>query len=232
MRKAFTLAEILITLGIIGVVAAITMPTLIANYQKTVTVNQLKKVYSVLNQAYQKGILENGNVVNWEDWNGIYTQPQVKYLLPYLDVVKVITHKGRQLPGYSIMTSNGLVATQFWVGGGSYGPYILSDGTFLVFVNHLNNEAMLNSLFIIVDLNGLKGPNRMGRDVFVFTINNNQPNIITTPYSNKTVKQIIDSKNNCAKKGEAAGYPNYIGMGCSTIIMKDGWKIEKHYPWW
>ncbi len=36
-RKGFTLAEVLITLGIIGVVAAITIPSLITNYQKTVT---------------------------------------------------------------------------------------------------------------------------------------------------------------------------------------------------
>ena len=42
-KFAFTLAEVLITLGIIGVVAAMTMPALVANYQKTVTVNRLKK---------------------------------------------------------------------------------------------------------------------------------------------------------------------------------------------
>ena len=54
LLKAFTLAEVLITLGIIGVVAAITMPMLIANYQKTVIVNQLKKSYSMWNQVFQK----------------------------------------------------------------------------------------------------------------------------------------------------------------------------------
>lgn len=43
MKKAFTLAEVLITLGIVGVVAAITIPTLIAGYQKKEAVNALKK---------------------------------------------------------------------------------------------------------------------------------------------------------------------------------------------
>ena len=45
-KKGFTLAEVLITFGIIGVVAAITMPMLITHYQKQATVNQLKKAYS------------------------------------------------------------------------------------------------------------------------------------------------------------------------------------------
>ena len=43
MQIAFTLSEVLITLGIIGIVAAMTLPALIGNYQKHVTVNKLKK---------------------------------------------------------------------------------------------------------------------------------------------------------------------------------------------
>ncbi len=45
-KAAFTLAEVLITLGIIGVVAAITLPTIVANYKERVLVNQVKKTYS------------------------------------------------------------------------------------------------------------------------------------------------------------------------------------------
>ena len=47
-RCAFTLAEVLITLGIIGVVAALTMPTLIAKHQKQVFVNRVKQTYSIV----------------------------------------------------------------------------------------------------------------------------------------------------------------------------------------
>ena len=46
-KKGFTLAEVLITLGIIGVVAAMTLPTLIQNHQKQVYVNGLKKALSI-----------------------------------------------------------------------------------------------------------------------------------------------------------------------------------------
>lgn len=49
--KAFTMAEVLITLGIIGIVACMTMPGVIKNYQKKVTVECLKQTYSMLQQA-------------------------------------------------------------------------------------------------------------------------------------------------------------------------------------
>ena len=53
-RAAFTLAEVLITLGIIGVVAALTLPTVISNYKKQVTVPKLQKAYSTINNAFKQ----------------------------------------------------------------------------------------------------------------------------------------------------------------------------------
>ena len=50
-KVAFTLEEVLITLGIIGIVAAMTMPSLIQKHEQKVLLNQLKKTYAVLNQA-------------------------------------------------------------------------------------------------------------------------------------------------------------------------------------
>lgn len=65
MRKAFTLAEVLITLTIIGVVAAITMPIIITKHREQVTVNKLKKFYSTFSQAYLMAINEYGTIDNW-----------------------------------------------------------------------------------------------------------------------------------------------------------------------
>lgn len=66
-KKAFTLAEVLITLGIIGVVAALTLPTLIEEHQKKVTVTRLKAFNSIMSQAFQAAKLEYGD---WENWDG------------------------------------------------------------------------------------------------------------------------------------------------------------------
>ena len=67
-RVAFTLAEVLITIGIIGVVAAITIPTLIAKYQLKEGTVALKKAISVLNQAAAKTVVDFGSVPECYSW--------------------------------------------------------------------------------------------------------------------------------------------------------------------
>jgi len=64
-KVAFTLAEVLITLGIIGVVAAMTLPALITNYKEKQTVSQLKKFYSTLSQAWLMMENEYGSMDEW-----------------------------------------------------------------------------------------------------------------------------------------------------------------------
>ena len=64
---AFTLAEVLITLGIIGVVAALTLPTVIQNYQKVQTISKLKRSYAIINNALDMAKVEYGTDINlWE----------------------------------------------------------------------------------------------------------------------------------------------------------------------
>lgn len=69
MNKGFTLAEVLITLGIIGIVAAMTLPTVIGKYQDMVIKSKVKKAYSVASQAVQHAIAENGTVDQWTTGN-------------------------------------------------------------------------------------------------------------------------------------------------------------------
>ena len=65
-RAAFTLAEVLITLGIIGIVAAMTLPTLITNYREKQRVIQLKKTYSTLQQAFVRAQEAHGELQYWD----------------------------------------------------------------------------------------------------------------------------------------------------------------------
>ena len=88
------MAEVLITLGIIGVVAALTLSTVIQNYQKQVTVTKLKKAYSILGQIAQKSLADN-DVVNFTEGT-VATQKLVKeffdtYWLPYFNGANVDT---------------------------------------------------------------------------------------------------------------------------------------------
>ena len=63
MKPAFTLAEVLVTLGIIGIVAAMTLPMLAKNYQFYVRQQQFKKAYAALDIAVQKTQIDLGEGV-------------------------------------------------------------------------------------------------------------------------------------------------------------------------
>ena len=210
-KFAFTLAEVLITLGVIGVVAAITMPTLIKNYQKHKTVNQLKKVYTVLNQAFKMSEIDNDAYENWSsivDMGGKdYTE---KYWQPYLKVVKACSNfkdcgYKTETPWMNLNKTNIASPCSF-----SVRYFIITyDGTILQFSSY-----DLGS--ITADINGIANPNQYGKDVFIFKITKSgvkPKGSGTSDYCNKTYT-----------RGDNGEY-------CSGKIMVDGWKIKDDYPW-
>ena len=81
MKKAFTLAEVLITLMIIGIVAALTIPSVISNYQQQEFKTGLKKAVSILNEAIQTNITQDGET----PLENVYLQA---YLMRHMNVIK------------------------------------------------------------------------------------------------------------------------------------------------
>ena len=103
IKRGFTLAEVLITLGIIGIVAAMTMPTLIQKNNNKVVETRLMKFYSVINQAIKMAEVDYGDKVYWwEDVKGAEIDKDGnpvpgtsasekwfnKYLAPYMKILK------------------------------------------------------------------------------------------------------------------------------------------------
>ena len=96
---AFTLAEVLITLGIIGIVAAMTLPALIQKNNNQVVEARLKKFYSVMNQAIIQAEADYGDKKDWfEDLSMVDEEGNIdsskvedwfnKYFAPYLKIIK------------------------------------------------------------------------------------------------------------------------------------------------
>ena len=81
MKKSFTLAETLITLAIIGIVASITIPTTIKKYNEKQTIFRLTSAYSILANAFNRMIFENGRI-NTYGGDKTATNRKLKDLLP------------------------------------------------------------------------------------------------------------------------------------------------------
>lgn len=185
MIPAFTLAEILITLGIIGVVAAMTIPSIIQNAQEKAIVSQLKKAYSTLSQAVSLAIQNNGTVDTWDIGNYGDTGKAINILTnltPYLKIIKTCTGPVSNgcNPNNSYALSGGAYA---WNWDNVQYRAELSDGTYLYVLNGTTScvsnfgnttELKQGCGYIYSDVNGSKPPNTIGKDVFLFYLLKNQ----------------------------------------------------------
>lgn len=180
-RHAFTLAETLITLGIIGVVAALTIPNLISHYQEQVTVNKLLKSYSILEQAFTSAINENGPVDTWCSQEDLWNACSIKIyetINPYLNVVKECD-KGSENGCFNRSYKHRFKDATASVNSRSV---VLSDGMSISF--NANTGGSVKNLWckgsktagkaagycgaISVDVDGLKGKNTVDVDLFGF----------------------------------------------------------------
>lgn len=167
---AFTLAEVLITLAIIGVVAAMTIPSLIQKYKDQAAVSQLKKVYSVLTQAWELMTLEYGPVSEWNlTANTGQEDMLMERLSKYLKFNKICKTTDPQtcLPKVTYLAIDD---TQF-ADSFNISPAAaqMADGT-LIRVNVRGSETQDQPIAFVVDLNGKDKPNKVGDDFFYFYV--------------------------------------------------------------
>lgn len=217
----FTLAEVLITLGIIGVVAAMTLPALIQNQQRIEASSRLKKFYSAISQAILLSENDNGPSKDWDktyyvtDEDGNYLPSANrdlsmayfnKYLKPYLKTLKI--------------DDNPEDLQDEETGQASFVRIYFADGSYM----NLYNGACTDLDF---DVNGKRPPNTYGKDIFKFII---------CP-SNKAVNECGGSKNWCAycpqcnTREFALERCKNNGSYCGRLLMMDNWEFKKDYPW-
>lgn len=183
-NKAFTLAEVLITLGIIGVVAAMTLPSVIGHYKEKETVVRLKHAYSVFSQAHMRAIIANGPSEGWGIGNFATMDGAVKlyniykpFLLKLQDCsdkygcffegdYKALngTRYGYQ-PREHSMYARGMLAN-----GVSFAIASGGNGCEQDFSENGSGRFSKSCGIIYVDINGYKNPNQAGVDYFAFVI--------------------------------------------------------------
>lgn len=228
--KAFTLAEVLITLGIIGIVAALTLPILIQNHRKQIVETSLAKFSSEMNQAILMSVKDNGDYMYWDDYfvmelkdgnnkeiknddgspieqNKLISVAFSKYLAPYLKIVlskEINDGEGQKR-----------VLRYF------------ADGTAFAYDTRENRDIEFfpkNAEKCIIREEAL----RLGSCSFAFEF---------YPISNETYWRFL------YKKGLVPALFNWDGTienlyenssdrchFCTAIIQQNGWKIPKDYP--
>lgn len=230
----FTLAEVLITLGIIGVVAALTMPMLMQKYNNSVAETRLKKFYTTMNQAVLMAKNDFGDFP-WDgysvfeeqeedgspkkDENGVPIDQNArtnvaynKYWAPYLKTSSTKTVKDAE--------------------GCERVLHYFSDGSAFAFQNSNNRDLEFFPSHAEKCLS-FKSEERNGSCSFKFLFGSH---LSTTTYSNvwkyhfkKGLEPYLYSWN-----GNRSSLMNDCKTGlrwyCTALISQNGWKVPKDYP--
>ncbi len=183
-KPAFTLAEVLITLTLIGVVAALSIPTLLSSSNATADVTSLKKFYSTLSNAVKLYEANEDSISSLFSGDGTPAAAvtTLNNLSSYLNIIKNCgSGKGcwydtpLKTLGGTIPIGHDLLDTKW---DGDYSKAILADGTMILLNDYAGSctddtgDGPLDNTcgVITVDINGAKSPNTIGRDVFYFWI--------------------------------------------------------------
>ena len=217
MKKlfAFTLTEIMIAVAIIGVISAMTVPTLVNNYQKNAYIVQLRKVINDIVSAADLYITENGkqdlSQIIYKN-NGQYLEEEIdKFVTSKLKVIKTCdsdeTGCFASEKYISIDGSQEVDIADYFNENVNLKQYVLANSAAIYLEPDIvpgnNNKIRLK---IIIDTNGADGPNIGGRDTFIMYLN---PDLTFRDTGN--LYYCSDSA---------------IGKNCLYTLMQDGWKMK------
>uniref|UniRef100_UPI004028D210 prepilin-type N-terminal cleavage/methylation domain-containing protein n=1 Tax=Candidatus Scatousia sp. TaxID=3085663 RepID=UPI004028D210 len=215
----FTLAEVLITLGIIGIVAAMTLPAITANTRKSETSARLKKFNSMMAQAITLSESVNGDSIYWQKEAASITEDEnddeiydndlgpkatykflMKYIAPYIKYYRIeesVPYPNPENPE-------------------KFSKIYFADGS----EAYVKNGACIDFYY---DVNGERKPNRYGYDIFIFAL---CPWHSSTYFGNTNRKwgalctSYTQDRNELIQKKTCP----------ARILELDGWEFKKDYP--
>lgn len=214
-KSGFTLAEVLITLGIIGVVAAITIPGLLTTHKAKRLRAQFLESYSIIQQAFKQMEADDVSLDPNTYPTGTFYQTFMNYLQAPFDCGKSNNSSGKKIlpcydysnaaKTYKSLDGKSTVAYNWF----DDGQIALQNGTLLLIENYTD----INQLWVSVDLNGFNNPpNRWGYDLFTFQFIEGE---LLTMGDKKT--KYNDIEKYCNLKGSGA----FNGATCAQLAKTD-----------
>ena len=207
MKRAFTLAEVLITLGIIGVVAALTLPGLITNYQKKVTAVRLEKFYTIMSQA----------VMSWSVEDGIDTAT--------FQFDDIVVRNGENSKNWFNSTIGKYIQQDSILNSDNKQSYFDSkfvDGS--GFVAYITSKDIMH-FFYCIEYKYCSLENYDGKHTFLFSLVNGKFIPSTNSHILKSRSKLLEECKNPPNGNKSTRH------ACTRLIQVDGWNISKDYPW-
>lgn len=210
MKKGFTLAEVLITLGIIGVVAALTLPILVQDYKKSVASARLKKFVSTINQAILFAEEDLGPREGWLNGEMESSESAEAFLSTY---IKPYVRTSTKIEKRILFNAN-MATLRF------------DDGSQM----SIKQGACYDIYF---DTNGENPPNEKGRDIFMFILCTRKESC-PSDFGNRNVRAFwCESANGTQKPAnhdEALSLCKEQPNACTILIELNQYEIPKDYP--
>ena len=223
VKFGFTLAEVLITLGIVGVVAALTIPSLINNYKAQRLRTQFLKSYSTIQQVFKQMEADDVSTDPTSYGDQEYYKIFMKYLQAPMDcrvgynknLPCVYTRDTSSKDFKPYKTFDG--KTNANMSPFDDGQIALQDGTLLMFENYASADN--TKIFVSVDLNGYNNkPNRWGYDLFTFQLVDNQL---------KTMGDVGTAFTNLNQYCNTQSSSSYNGIACAQKAKSDSEYFKK-----
>lgn len=213
--RAFTLAEVLVTLGIIGVVAAITMPTLIDNHQKKVAATRLEKFYSMMSQAVYQWVGDTGFIPGTTYNFPENTKYNGKGLEQWYNA-----NLGKYIKSTSqVSTDSGMFVA--FADGSGFNAYQSGGNMFFFFcieAKYCNTQASSAEGYFD------------GKRTFLFDFANGDFYASLPGQQNMSREELLRA---CKYGNSDNSEVSSKGRRhtCTRLIQIDGWQIKDDYPW-
>lgn len=212
----FTLAETLITLGIIGVVAALTLPILIQNVQQKILISRWKKAYADLNQAFvfvksQDEFEKYYNCSEYQCYQNIANLIMDKY-------ISKTENRDFYAGDYKKYKYKTILGDDFIIRPTFHAAYNVNNMTFFIW------NFLPHSITIYVDVNRVENPpNVLGKDLFAVVITNDEIHPIgqfsdgdfCKGFGNNYINGVQSIYYDDEGKAKSIPLSNYAGLGCS-----------------
>lgn len=219
-KRAFTLAEVLITLGILGIVMEMTIPTLMQNMVEKNTTTMLKKEYSILSSAYTLAVQENGTPDQWSLGGYDDQQGALNILKNLSPTLKIIKNCGTDMGCWPDVMYKRLSNTNHENVDETTGraKAQLADGSLIaVYVRDAGcaqprgGSLALSNVCggIEIDINGFKSPNKNGYDFFQFYLTKYGIVPLGTPQESDSFNSFATSCQDTTK----------TGWGCAAWVI-------------